>query len=365
MTPQNENIEEGKLFAVDIKTGSSQIESNNDKEDEKDELFEHYKIVVDKGQALLRVDKFLMARMEASSRNKIQMAAKANCVLVNNVAVKSSYKVKPNDVIQLFLPTEKRVVDIIPQDIPIDVVYEDDDVMVVNKPAGMVVHPAYGNYTGTLLNALAFYFQDKKDANGEDIKPYLVHRIDKDTSGLLLVAKHEEAQMGLAEQFAVHSIDRMYTALVWGDFDEDSGTVEGNVGRCLNNRKIMDVFPEGNYGKTAITHWKVVERFRYVTMVQCCLETGRTHQIRVHMKYIKHPLFSDETYGGDKILKGTVYSKYKQFVENCFKMLPRQALHATTLGFIHPRTKQKLLFTSSLPDDMQSVIEKWRAYTNQ
>lgn len=364
MTPQENKPQEEKFQTVDIQTGSSNNEFTNEKEDEKDELFEHYKIIVDKGQGLLRVDKFLMARMEASSRNRIQLAAKAHCILVNGEAVKSSYRVKPEDIIQLFLPTEKRVVDIIPQDIPIDVVYEDDDVMVVNKSAGMVVHPAYGNYTGTLLNALAFYFQGKKDANGEDIRPYLVHRIDKDTSGLLLVAKNEEAQMGLAEQFAVHSTDRMYTALVWGDFDQDSGTVEGNVGRCLNNRKIMDVFPEGNYGKRAITHWSVVERFRYVTLVQCRLETGRTHQIRVHMKYIRHPLFSDETYGGDKILKGTVFSKYKQFVDNCFKLLPRQALHATTIGFVHPRTHKKLLFTSSLPADMQSVIDKWRAYTN-
>jgi 23S rRNA pseudouridine1911/1915/1917 synthase len=329
---------------------------------EENELYEHFRIVVDKGQGLLRIDKFLMCRLENVSRNKIQKAAQSDCIKVNGQTVKANYRVKPDDVIQIFLTTEPREIELIPQDIPIEIVYEDNDVIVVNKQKNMVVHPAYGNYDHTLVNALMYHFQGQKNKEGEDVRPLLVHRIDKDTTGLLLVAKTEEAQTFLAKQFFDHSVDRTYTALVWGDFDEDEGVIEANVGRNLKDRKIMDTFPNGDYGKRAITHWKVLERFGYVTLIQCRLETGRTHQIRVHMKSIGHPLFDDITYGGDKILKGTTFSKYKQFVMNCFSLLNRQALHATTLGFIHPKTKEHLFFTSQLPEDMKAVIDKWKSY---
>ena len=331
---------------------------------EDNEMYENYRIVVDKGQSLLRIDKFLMVRIEGASRNKIQNAAKADCILVNDKPTKPSYKVKPGDVISVLLPTPPREIEIIPQDIPINIVYEDSDVIVVNKQPNLVVHPGYGNYTGTLLNALTFHFQGQTNADGSSVIPYLVHRIDKNTSGLILIAKNEMAQTYLAKQFFEHTIERKYNALVWGDFAEDSGTIEGNLGRSLKDRKVMTVFPDGDYGKHAITHWSVLERFGYVSLVECVLETGRTHQIRAHMRYIGHPLFNDDTYGGDIILKGTTFSKYKQFVNNCFEILPRQALHAKVLGFVHPTTKKNLFFESELPEDMQIVLAKWRRYSN-
>lgn len=333
-------------------------------EDESEGLFENYRIVVDKGQSLLRIDKFLMDRLEQTSRNKIQQAAKADCIKVNDKPVKSNYKVHPGDVVQLFLPTAPREIEIIPQDIPLNIVYEDEDLIVVNKQSEMVVHPGYGNYTGTLLNALTFHFQGQVDSEGNPVRPLLVHRIDKNTTGLLLIAKNEVAQTYLAKQFYDHSVDRTYNAIVWGDFDEMEGTIEGHIGRSIKDRKVMQVFPDGEYGKHAITHWKVLFRFGYVTLIECKLETGRTHQIRAHMKYVRHPLFNDDTYGGDQIIKGTTYSKYKQFVQNCFKLLPRQALHAKTLGFIHPTTKELIQFDSKIPEDMQLIIDKWQAYIN-
>lgn len=331
---------------------------------EENELYENHRIVVDKGQSLLRIDKFLMTRLEGVSRNKLQNAAKADCILVNEKPIKPNYRVKPNDVISILLTSPPREIEIIPQELPLTVVYEDDDVIIVNKNPGMVVHPGYGNYTGTLLNALMFHFQGQKSKTGEQVIPYMVHRIDKDTSGLLLVAKNELAQTKLAKQFYDHTVDRKYHALVWGDFQEDSGTVIGHLGRSLKDRRVMTVFPDGDYGKHAVTHYKVVERFGYVTLIECQLETGRTHQIRAHMKYIKHPLFNDETYGGHLILKGNTTTKYKQYITNCFQMLPRQALHALILGFTHPTTGERMLFESQLPEDMGSVIEKWRKYTN-
>lgn len=327
---------------------------------EEQELYENYRVVVDKGQSLLRIDKYLVDRIEGASRNKIQLAIKADCVKVNDKAVKVNYRVKPGDLIQVFLTTEPREIEIIPQNIPIDIVYEDNDLIVVNKPASMVVHPGYGNYTSTLLNALTYHFQQNESI---EVKPLLVHRIDKDTTGLLLVAKNEYAQTFLAKQFFDHTTERKYTALVWGDLKEEEGTIEGNIGRSLKDRKVMAVFPDGDYGKTAITHWKVLKRFGYVTLVECQLETGRTHQIRAHMRYVGHPLFADATYGGDQILKGTTFSKYKQFINNCFQIISRQALHATTIGFLHPTKLERMNFSSTLPQDMKDVIEKWEAYT--
>lgn len=326
-------------------------------------LYERHRIVVDKGQDLLRLDKYLTIHLSSAvSRTKIQAAAKAGCILVNDKLTKSNYRVKPLDVITVLLPEPPHETEILPEPIPIDVVYEDDDVLVINKPAGLVVHPGVGNYSGTLLNALYYYFADKTDKSGNPIVPYLCHRIDKNTSGLLLIAKNEEAQVVLAKQFFYHTIERKYNALVWGDFVEDKGTIVGHIGRSQRDRKVMDVYPDGEHGKHAITHWTVRERFGYITWVECVLETGRTHQIRAHMKHIGHPLFNDETYGGDQIIKGTTFSKYKQFVTNCFQLLPRQALHAAILGFEHPTTGKHLHFESPLPDDMLSVIEKWRNY---
>lgn len=325
-----------------------------------EELFENYRVVVDKGQSPLRIDKYLMVRIENASRNKIQQAAKAECIKVNSKPVKPNYKVKPNDIIQVFLTTEPREIEIIPQDIPLDIVYEDSDLLIVNKPMGMVVHPAYGNYDKTLVNALEFYFQH---TNQTDTHPLLVHRIDKDTTGLLVIAKNETAQTLLAKQFYDHTIERTYTALIWGDMKEDCGTINKNVARDVKDRKRMATYEDSEIGKRAITHWKVLERFGYTTLIQCNLETGRTHQIRVHLSSIGHPLFNDATYGGDRILKGTTFSKYKQFILNCFDILPRQALHATTLGFIHPTTKKEVFFTSNLPEDMSNVLDRWRKYT--
>ena len=326
------------------------------------ELYENYRFTVDRGQETMRLDKYLQMRIEGVSRNKIQAAAKASCILVNDKASKSNYKIKPLDVISVLLPTPPREIEIIPEDIPFKIVYEDDDVLVVDKQAGLVVHPGYANFTGTLLNALAFYYDGKKDKQGNPITPYLVHRIDKDTSGLLLIAKNEDAQVALAKQFFEHTIERKYNALVWGDFNEDDGTIDGNLARSQKDRRIMAVYDDPEVGKHAVTHWHVLERFGYVTLVECVLETGRTHQIRAHMKHIDHPLFNDAAYGGDQILKGTTFSKYKQFVNNCFQLLPRQALHALVLGFEHPTTHKLMHFESPIPDDMAAVLDKWTTY---
>lgn len=329
---------------------------------EEQELYENHRFTVDQGQESMRMDKYLQMRIEGVSRTKIQAAAKASCILVNGKPAKSNYKIKPLDVISVLLPTPPRDTEIVPEDIPFTIVYEDDDVLVVDKEAGMVVHPGYGNFTGTLLNALYFYFKDKKNNDGEPIMPYLVHRIDKDTSGLLLIAKNEEAQIFLAKQFFEHTIERKYNALVWGDFNEDDGTIVGNLARSARDRRVMEVYDDPAVGKHAVTHWHVLERFGYVTLVECVLETGRTHQIRAHMRHIGHPLFNDSAYGGDQILKGTTFSKYKQFVTNCFQALPRQALHALILGFEHPTSHKRLHFESPMPDDMAGVIAKWRNY---
>lgn len=326
------------------------------------ELYEHHRIVVDRGQEMMRMDKYLQMRLEGVSRTKIQAATKAGCVLVNDKPSKSNYRIKPLDVISVLLPEPPHEFEILPEDVPFDIVYEDADVLVIDKRPGLVVHPGHGNYTGTLLNGLFYYFQDKKDAAGDPIVPYLVHRIDKDTSGLLLVAKNETAQIVLAKQFFEHTIERKYNALVWGGFDEDRGTIVGNLERAPQDRRIMHVTPDPDRGKHAVTHWQVIERFGYVTLVECVLETGRTHQIRAHMQHIGHPLFNDAAYGGDRILKGTTFSRYKQFVENCFNLLPRQALHALILGFEHPTTGQHMHFESPIPSDMSSCLDKWRAY---
>ena len=331
-------------------------------EAEESELFEHFRVIADKGQEPLRVDKFLLNRLEGTSRNKIQQASNDGYIRVNNKIVKSNYRVKPHDVVSVMFSKPPRELELIAQDIPLDIVYEDDDVVIVNKKAGMVVHPGYGNYKYTLVNALSFHFKNLPDASGDNTRPGLVHRIDKNTTGLMIIAKNEQSMQSLSAQFFERTIERKYNALVWGNFDSDQGTIEGHIGRSLKNRKVMTVFPDGEFGKHATTHYKVVERFGYVSLVECKLETGRTHQIRVHFKHIKHPLFNDFEYGGDKILKGTTFSKYKQFVENCFKLIPRQSLHAKSLGFTHPRTNERLFFESSLPDDMSRVIEKWRHY---
>lgn len=333
-------------------------------EEEEQDLFEHYNIVVDKGQSLLRIDKFLMHRIENASRNRIQNAIDAGNVLVNQQVIKSSYKVKPLDQISIVYAHPPRDTEVYPEDIPLDIVYEDDDLLVVNKPAGMVVHPGFNNYTGTLVNALAFHFEQLPTLPGNDGRPGLVHRIDKDTSGLLLISKNEITMTKLAKQFFDHSITRKYLALAWGDIEND-GRIEGYIGRSLKNRIVQDVFHDEEKGKWSVTNYKVLERLNYVTLVSCQLETGRTHQIRAHMKHIGHPLFNDATYGGDKILKGTTFTKYKQFVNNCFDLMPRQALHAQTLGFIHPTTQQYMEFEAPLPADFDSVLAKWRNYLSQ
>ena len=323
--------------------------------------FEHYKFIADKGQNPLRVDRFLMNFVEFATRNKIQQSVKAGNVRVNDKVVKSNHKVKGGDVVTIVLDYPKETNELLPQDIPIVINYEDDDLLIVNKEAGMVVHPGFGNYDGTLVNALAFHFQNLPNM-GEEERPGLVHRIDKNTSGILVVAKTERAMTILAKKFENRDLNRKYIALVWGDVKEDEGTITGNIGRSLKNRKVMDVFPDGEYGKHAVSHYKVLERFGYTTLVECKLETGRTHQIRAHFKSIGHTLFNDEEYGGDAILKGTTFTKYKQFVHNCFKICPRQALHAKSLGFEHPTTKKEVFFDSDLADDMQELIEKWRKY---
>ena len=323
--------------------------------------FEHYKFIADKGQNPLRVDRFLMNFVEFATRNKIQQSVKAGNVRVNDKVVKSNHKVKGGDVVTIVLDYPKETNKLLPQDIPIIINYEDDDLLIVNKEAGMVVHPGFGNYDGTLVNALAFHFQNLPNM-GEEERPGLVHRIDKNTSGILVVAKTERAMTILAKKFEDRDLNRKYIALVWGDVKEDEGTITGNIGRSLKNRKVMDVFPDREYGKHAVSHYKVLERFGYTTLVECKLETGRTHQIRAHFKSIGHTLFNDEEYGGDAILKGTTFTKYKQFVQNCFKICPRQALHAKSLGFEHPTTKKEVFFDSDLADDMQELIEKWRKY---
>ena len=326
------------------------------------ELFEHFRVVVDPGQSMLRIDKYITARLEGVSRTRVQAAAQAGNILVNDNPAKPSYRVKPLDVIQILLPNEPREIELIPQDIPITIVYEDDDVIVVDKKAGMVVHPAYGNYSGTLMNALMFHFKDLPLFQTGELRPGLAHRIDKNTSGLLVVAKNEYALNRLGKQFFNRTTGRKYLALVWGTPEPEEGTITGNVGRNVRDRKIMQVFPDGSQGKHAVTHYKIIEPLGYVSLVECRLETGRTHQIRVHMAWSGHPLFNDEEYGGHRILKGTTFTKYQQFVRNCFDLLPRQALHAQTLSFDHPVTGKRLSFESPIPDDMAQAIEKWRNY---
>ena len=337
--------------------------SDADLQDENTGLYEHHHWIVDRGQTPLRIDKFLTHRIEGISRSKVQAAAGAGCILVNRLAVKSNYKVKPLDDISVVLSHPKYELTIIPEDIPFQIVYEDDDLIVIDKEAGMVVHPGHGNYTGTLVNALTYYFLDLPLFQSGEIRPGLVHRIDKDTSGILVVAKTEHALNHLARQFYEHSIERKYLALVWGNPIEDAGTITGNIGRNPKDRQQMWVFEDGSDGKHAVTHYQVVERLGYVALVECQLETGRTHQIRVHFRHIGHPLFNDSRYGGDQILRGTTFTKYKQFVNNCFEILPRQALHARSLEFVHPVSGKRMYFESDLPQDMAEVIRKWRVYT--
>ena len=326
------------------------------------ELYEHFRVVVDKGQSQVRVDKYLFERLVNSSRNRIQKAADAGLIMANGKPVKSSYKVKPCDVLTVMMDRPRYDNDIIPEDIPLDIVYEDNDLMVVNKPAGLVVHPGCGNYHGTLVNAIAWHLKDNPKYDPNDPQLGLVHRIDKDTSGLLVVAKTPDAKTHLGLQFYNKTTKRKYNALVWGVVENNEGTIEGNIGRNPKDRMQMAVLSDPAQGKHAVTHYRVLERLGYVTLVECVLETGRTHQIRVHMKHIGHTLFNDERYGGNEILKGTHFSKYKQFVNNCFETCPRQALHAMTLGFVHPRTGEEMFFTSPLPEDMTNLIDKWRNY---
>jgi 23S rRNA pseudouridine1911/1915/1917 synthase len=328
------------------------------------ELYEHFRFRTDPGQSAIRIDKFLADKIENASRSRIQNAANAGNILVNNIPVKPNYKVKPNDLVQVVLPTPPREVELIPENIPLKIIYEDDDVLVVNKDPGMVVHPAHGNYTGTLVQALMWHLKDLPLFNTGENRPGLVHRLDKNTSGIIVIAKNEFALNRLSKQFFDRTTDRRYNALIWGVPNPPEGTITGNVGRSVRDRKIMQVFNDDTEGKTAITHYKVLENLGYISLVECKLETGRTHQIRVHFSHIKHPLFNDEEYGGDQIIKGTTFTKYQQFIKNCFKILPRQALHAKSLAFNHPVTGKRLSFDSDLPDDMKQVIEKWRKYTS-
>ncbi len=341
-----------------------EIDDLRDSQDNNDELYEKFVYKTDKGQEPYRIDKYLMNRIEGASRNKVQQAIRNKMVLVDGKEVKPNYKLKGVQEIVVYTDTTPEENEIVPENIPIDIVYEDAEVMVINKVAGMVVHPGSGNYNGTLLNGVAYYLQQQNATINEETLPRfgMVHRIDKNTSGLLVLAKTDGAMRHLAKQFFDHTVKRQYLALVWGDMKEDDGTVIAHVGRNLRYRKLFEAYPEGDHGKEAITHYRVKERFNYVTLVECVLETGRTHQIRVHMKYIGHPLFNDDFYGGDKIVKGTVFAKYKQFVDNCFAICPRQALHAQTLGFVHPTTGKELFFESPVPSDMQQVIDKWKNY---
>lgn len=328
---------------------------------EDQDLYEHIRIIVDKGQTPLRIDKFLMQRVENASRNRIQQAIEAGSVRVNDIEIKASYKVKPGDVITVVFPEPPRDTEVYPENIPLDITYEDNDLLVVNKVAGMVVHPGYNNYAGTLVNALTYHFTQLPELPGNGGRPGLVHRIDKDTSGLLVIAKNELTMTHLAKQFFDHSIIRKYVALVWGNLEED-GTISGYIGRHMKDRRVMTMVDSEEKGKWSVTHYKVLERLGYVTLIECQLETGRTHQIRAHMQHIGHPLFNDAMYGGDKIRKGTVFNKYKQFVDNCFRILERQALHAQVLGFVHPITKKRLTFETPIPEDFRLCLEKWRSY---
>ena len=338
------------------------ISEENLVEEQGSGLYEHYRFSVDKGQSMMRVDKYLSMHIVGVSRNRIQQAAEADCILVNDKPVKSNYKIKPLDTISVVMNRPPRELEIIPENIPLDVVYEDEDLMVINKPPGLVVHPGFGNYQGTLVNAVAYRLKDTPEYDAKDPRLGIVHRIDKDTSGLIVVAKNAYAKAHLSEQFFNKTTKRQYIALVWGSVEQDEGRIEGNIGRSLKDRMLMTVFPEGDYGKPAVTHYKVLERLGYVTLVKCRLETGRTHQIRVHMKYIGHTLFNDERYGGNEVLKGTHFAKYKQFVHNCFNICPRQALHAQTLGFVQPRTGKELMFEAPLPQDISMLLDKWRGY---
>ena len=355
---------EAERFTSDIDDGmeNDSLEEPSFVTEDGQEMYEHFRFVADKGQQMIRVDKFLVDRMEKTSRNRIQQAADAGCIIVNGKPAKSSYKVKPGDVVSIVMDRPRYEFEIIAENIPLNIVYEDADLLVVDKPAGLVVHPGHGNYSGTLVNALAWHFKDNPDYDVSDPRLGLVHRIDKDTSGLLVVAKTPEAKTHLGSQFFHKTTRREYVAVVWGDFDSDSGTIVGNIARNPKNKLQMAVMDDPNVGKHAVTHFKVLERFGYVTVVKCVLETGRTHQIRVHMLSKGHPLFNDARYGGDRILKGTTFAKYRQFVENCFQTCPRQALHARTLGFVHPTTGEDMDFESEIPADMTALIDKWRSY---
>lgn len=333
--------------------------------EEEEELFEHHRFVADKGQAQVRIDKYLMDRMSQTSRNKIQLAAKSGNILVNQIPVKQNYKIKPGDEVSIVLPYPVREIELIPEDIPLEILFEDSSLIVINKPSDMVVHPGYGNYRGTLVNALIYHFENLPDLGGDYYgRPGLVHRLDKHTTGVMVVAKTEQALTNLAKQFYDRTTERRYWALVWGDVAED-GTVEGHLGRSLKNRKLMTVFPDGEHGKPAVTHYKALESWGYVSLVECKLETGRTHQIRVHMKHIGHTLFNDTEYGGDSVLKGAKHAKYVKFVENCMACLPGQALHAKTLGFKHPVTGEWMSFDSDLPKGFQQILEKWDKYASE
>lgn len=338
------------------------INLQDEPEELDDELFEHHRIVADPGQSLIRIDKFLIDRLPNVTRTKIQDGIHSGFVKVNDKTVKPNYKIHPNDVITVSLPEPPRDSDVKPENIPLNIVFEDKHILIVNKPAGMVVHPAYQNWSGTLVNALAYHFQNLPEMKGNEGRPGLVHRIDKDTSGLLVIAKTEIAMTSLAKQFFDHSIERTYQAIVWGVPDPPEGTINVNIGRSLKDRRVTTAFPEGDFGRTAITHYKLLRDLRYVSLIECRLETGRTHQIRAHMKYLHHPIFNDETYGGNEVVKGTMFTKYKQFVENCFKVIPRQALHAKTLGFVHPATHKFIQFDSELPTDFVEVLDKWDHY---
>ncbi|WP_428660584.1 RluA family pseudouridine synthase [Runella sp.] len=333
--------------------------------DEEDELYEHHRIVADRGQTLMRIDHYLKHHLSNVTRTKLQNAIETESVKVNDKAVKSSYKIKPLDVITISMPHPPRETDIVAEDIPLDIIYEDDEVLVLNKPAGMVVHPAYGNWTGTVVNALVYHFQHLPTGRNGEARPGLIHRIDKDTSGLLVIAKTEYSMAHIARQFFEHTTERTYNALVWGEPKETEGTIVGHIGRSARDRKVMDVYEDGSQGKHAVTHYKVLKSFKYVSLVQCNLETGRTHQIRAHFQHIGHPLFSDPVYGGDKILRGTTSGSYRAFVENCFQLMPRQALHAKSIGFEHPRTKKRMQFESELPADFQAVLAKWEKYASE
>lgn len=335
---------------------------HSDEIDDQNELFEHFRFIADKGQNPLRIDKFLLHKLEDTSRTKIKAAADAGCIKVNDKAVKANYKVKPKDLIVILLSYPKKDFELVPEDLPIKIEYEDDHLLVVNKEAGMVVHPAHGHYSGTLLNALAWHLKDLELFSSKDSRAGLVHRIDKNTSGLLVIAKTEKAKSHLGNQFYNKTSHRIYNGLIWGTPKEPEGTITGHIGRNPKNRKVMYVFPDGEHGKHAVTHYKVIRDLGYISLIECKLETGRTHQIRAHMQHIGHPLFNDAEYGGDQILKGTTYTKYKQFVQNCFKVLPRQALHAKELGFTHPETEKWMEFKTDLPEDISQVINKWEVY---